>query len=469
MKNNAIKKQEVKTVACYCRVSHEEQVIKNLSIPSQQKDLTAYCKQNNYVIHDFYIDEGLTATNAKRPGLTRLLDNLDKFDLVLFTKLDRFSRNILDANLIDQELKKHNVSMVAINEDDIDTSTADGRFMFNLKLNLAQREAEKTGERIKDVFKYKVEILKEAISGSVPIGYKLDNKHYVIDEDTVDLVKQSFDLCEELMSARAALIRINEMYNLKISHRVFYAMLKNKIYLGIYESKKKNYYCEDFCEPIVSKEQFASIQRILKSNKKYSSVNRSYDYIFSGLLKCKECGKNMCGIYAISQNKEIYYYYRCNTYMFFKNKRCIHKKRASQKKIEDYLLHNISSILNDYLYNISITQKANDKNKKNKIDINNINKKLEKLRDLYLDDMISKKHYSDEYKKLNALLNQAIKEKEELSKDKKIDTTLLNFISNNDFEKTYNNFDSTQKKRFWASFINYITVDKDNNLEVYFL
>jgi len=98
----------------------------------------------------------------KRPDLQRMLKQMSEYDMVLFTKLDRLSRNVLDANNINKIFLDHNVYMKAIDEDDIDTSTADGTFMFNLKVSLAQREIEKTGERIKAVFEYK-RIKKEMI------------------------------------------------------------------------------------------------------------------------------------------------------------------------------------------------------------------------------------------------------------------------------------------------------------------
>ena len=64
--------------------------------------------------------------------------------------LDRFSRNVLDANIILKNLNDKGVSIKAINEDDIDTSTADGKFIFDLKLSLAERERNKTSERINE-------------------------------------------------------------------------------------------------------------------------------------------------------------------------------------------------------------------------------------------------------------------------------------------------------------------------------
>ena len=90
----------------------------------------------------------------KRPDLLRMLDNLDTFDILIFTRLDRFSRNVLQANKMVEIMDEYNVAIKSIEEDDIDTSTADGRFNFNLRVSLAQREAEKTSERIKSIFEF---------------------------------------------------------------------------------------------------------------------------------------------------------------------------------------------------------------------------------------------------------------------------------------------------------------------------
>ena len=79
-------------------------------------------------------------------------------------------------------LIENKCTMKAIDEDDIDTSTADGTFIFNLKVSLAQREIGKTSERIQFVFNNKRE-KGEATSGTKKYGYDIVNKKYVINED----------------------------------------------------------------------------------------------------------------------------------------------------------------------------------------------------------------------------------------------------------------------------------------------
>ena len=87
-----------------------------------------------------------------RNALNQMLSKANAFDMILFTKLDRLSRNVLDSNNINKLLINNHCTMKAIDEDDIGTSTADGTLIFNLKVSLAQREIGKISERIKFVF-----------------------------------------------------------------------------------------------------------------------------------------------------------------------------------------------------------------------------------------------------------------------------------------------------------------------------
>ena len=171
----------MKYVACYCRVSHEEQAKFGFSIQAQKDALEKYCKENNYK-YEFYIDEGISASSMKkRKSLNEMLNKSNVFDMVLFTKLDRLSRNVLDANNINKLLNDNKCTMKAIDEDDIDTSTADGTFIFNLKVSLAQREIGKTSERIKFVFQNKRE-KGEVTSGTKKYGYDIVNKKFQINQ-----------------------------------------------------------------------------------------------------------------------------------------------------------------------------------------------------------------------------------------------------------------------------------------------
>ena len=172
----------MKYVACYCRVSTDEQAKFGFSIQAQKDSLEKYCKEHKYK-YEFYTDEGISASSMKkRKALQEMLNKSSVFDMILFTKLDRLSRNVLDANNINKLLIENNCTMKATDEDDVDTSTADGMFIFNLKVSLAQREIGKTSERINFVFKNKRE-KGEVTSGQKKYGYDIVNKSFIVNKD----------------------------------------------------------------------------------------------------------------------------------------------------------------------------------------------------------------------------------------------------------------------------------------------
>lgn len=167
-------------VALYIRVSTDEQAIHGESIATQRDALTFYAKSNNMNIIDYYIDEGYTATNLKRPNFQRLLNDVkeNKIDMILFTKIDRWSRGVRNYYKIQDILDANKVNWKTIFED-YDTSTASGRLHINIMLSVAENESAQTSERIKAVFKNKL-AKGEVCSGKIPRGYKIENKMVLV-------------------------------------------------------------------------------------------------------------------------------------------------------------------------------------------------------------------------------------------------------------------------------------------------
>ncbi len=97
------------------------------------------------------------------------------------TKIDRLSRGVKNYYKIMETLEKHKCDWKTILEN-YDSSTAAGRLHINIMLSVAENEAAQTSERIKFVFQDKLR-RKEVISGTIPIGYKIENKHLVIDKE----------------------------------------------------------------------------------------------------------------------------------------------------------------------------------------------------------------------------------------------------------------------------------------------
>ena len=260
----------MKYVACYCRVSTDEQARFGFSIQAQKDALEKYCKENNYK-YEFYIDEGISASSMKkRKALNEMLNKVNVFDMVLFTKLDRLSRNVLDANNINKLLIDNNCTMKAIDEDDIDTSTADGTFIFNLKVSLAQREIGKTSERIKFVFQNKRE-KGEVTSGTKKYGYDIVNKKYQINQSESQNIVNLYDYFIKVNG------NVKETYEYFIQHfngkgqDALYSYLRDTAYIGKYKLYRKDVYIENYTPKIMDDELFYSVQNLLKKGENKSS------------------------------------------------------------------------------------------------------------------------------------------------------------------------------------------------------
>lgn len=451
----------IKTVAIYCRVSTDEQKKFGVSIDDQKNSLTRYCKEHNYKIYDYYLDVGVSAgTISKRKEFVRLLKDLDEIDLILFTRLDRFSRNVRDANNLLAELDKHNTAFKAIDDDDIDVSTADGRFIFNLKVNLAERERKVDSERIRRTNKYKYEVTKTVCTGRAPYGYKISKeKKLIIDEEKSKHILALFNYYLKCNNLNQTTRWFSENF-VNRSSRVIRIYLCNTAYIGIFKTTSGlNLY--DFCPAIIDEKLFYKVQKLLEKNIKRrqpDSTRKRHNpspYIFSGLLKCPICGKNLSG----KCNTGGSHYYNCKQHEI---KKCDNKKCVGEKDIENFLLNNIVESLNKKKLEIHYISMEN--NKKN-IDINSIKSKMNKLTNLYIEDLIDKDYYKHEYEDLKSKLEKAI----EMNRPRKIDHKQIKKIDNllkSDFLSLYSTLDNLEKRRLWASIIDYVVVKDKNNMNI---
>lgn len=235
----------------------------------------------------FFIDEGISASSMKkRESLNNMLSKSRVFDMVLFTKLDRLSRNVLDANNIHKILQENNCTMKAIDEDDVDTSTADGMFIFNLKISLAQREIGKTSERIKFVFKNKREN-GEVTTNQKKYGYDIINKKYVINESEAENIKKLYKYVIQTSG------NMKEVYSYflenigSFTYKTMARYLRDESYIGKYKMYYEDTYIDNFTPVILEEELFNQVQKIL--NMKNRIIYPDCIDLFSGLVFCSKC------------------------------------------------------------------------------------------------------------------------------------------------------------------------------------
>ncbi|MBZ5739769.1 recombinase family protein [Nocardioides mangrovi] len=135
----------------YTRVSTAEQAKDGWTLAQQRKDIEAECARRGWDLVEVIEDAGYSGTNDERPGLQRALTMLKKRQAraVVVARLDRLARSTQHLCEYIALCKKQKWSMVALDVD-LDTTTANGRFMVRVLAAVAEWESEVNGERVRD-------------------------------------------------------------------------------------------------------------------------------------------------------------------------------------------------------------------------------------------------------------------------------------------------------------------------------
>lgn len=459
---------DIKRVAIYIRVSHDEQVRHGLSLTAQRSSLTEYAKKHNYKIVDYYIDEGLTArkTLKKRLQFNRMIEDVkaDKIDLILFIKLDRWFRNVADYYKTMEVLTAHNCTWKCTEEDyDLETST--GRLNLNIRLSMAQNEADQTADRIHYVFDNR---RKEGYvtTGSTPFGYKIVDKKYVVDEENAKKLNDLFEYFNKTGSIKESLLYFKENHG-NLSYSTLKRYLRNTAYIGEYRTDKGEL-IENYTPAIIDRDLFNHVQVLMDKNVKTPRRgSNGENFIFDGLLYCYRCGSkfgrnNKRKEYLKSGRVKVYTYYKCYRVARYV---CDNRFIVNQDKLEKHLLDIIKEEADKYIAENKI--KGLKQIKKPVDNTTKLKAKLRKLRDLYLEDDIDKKEYEERKNKIEKELEENIKELNTIEKPK--DLRKLEKLINSDFITLYHTLNDKNKRRFWASFINKIYIDNGTIVSIDFL
>ena len=402
-------------VALYSRVSSEEQARHGISIEAQVAALDDWAKDKTIVDH--YTDLGISGRKpyTKRPEMMRLLQDVEcgRVDLIAFVKLDRWFRSVKEYYRVQDILDKNHVAWRAIQED-YETETSSGRFKVNIMLSVAQSEAERTGERVKAVNELK-RTKGEFLCGNAPMGLKLENKKLVPSEDAWK-VKKAFDAYINTGSIWGA-IPIMQDLGVTIKMPSYQYILDNENYL------KAGVISQDVWDRA---REFRSIPRPRRT------VNRTY--LFTGLLYCP-CGRRLTGMFSKG-----HYYYRCPGY--WQDRVCKNNRCVNEEEIEEFLLSDIVAKAKGY---VRIRSKAKP------VDVSKLKKKLDKLTDLYLNDLIDRVKYERDYKSVQKEICDAEKKPREIEPE-----VVKSYID------AYYGLQQKESKRiFWHNLIQKAIVSED--------
>lgn len=434
-------------VALYIRVSGEEQKIKGLSLEAQQERLEAFAREKGWSIVGIYIDAAKTARKNihKRTEFLRMLEAVkrDEVDLLLFCRLDRWFRSVADYYKVIEILEKHNCGWKTIDED-YDTSTANGRLYINVKLSIAQNEADICGERIAVVFDSKI-AHGSAISGSYPYGYRLNSeKKLEIDPDAAAVVRDAFNRYENTVTMRGTTRYIRETYGVNWCCTTFRRILSQPLYTGSYNRHGRQN--DNFCPAIISKDQFERVQTLLSKNVKYYPTGKIY--LFSSLLVCDECGHRLSGF-----KSKAYHYYRCQLHHQYDT--CSNNSAPREDIIEAWLFDH----LQEEIERCKLEWKLKNAEHQRRLGTNEkaaLKNKLTKLKELYVNDLIDLEDYKKDYEIYTAALNQLTDPVQETAPDFSAAERLLQ----SDFKALYDKLSQEDKRTLWRSVIKEIRINK---------
>lgn len=448
-------------VAIYIRVSTDKQVKDGDSMRDQLATGQKYIDSHeNMILVDTYIDDGISGQKLKRDDFQRLIDDVraGRIDLIIFTRLDRWFRNLRHYLNTQDILDKHGVSWTAIEQPYFDTSTPHGRAFVNNSMIWAELEAQNDSDRILGVFDDKVDN-GEVLSGSTPLGYTIVNKHLVPDDDAPTAVA-IFQYYRKTGNLSMTLRYMESEFGLVRSAASLKNMLTNTKYIGEFRDNK------NYCPAIIDRDLFFDVQRLLKINIK---SGKKHDYIFSGLVVCDDCDHIMSGCQQRAKGRVradgtriVYKYsvYRCRQGVNLH--RCPNRKLVFETPLEKMLLERIRPELENYIAEYEV---ANLPALRTDAKRRSVEGKMQKLKDLYLNDLITMDEFKLDREKL---LMQLEKINAEDSRPVKDLSYLKNFLKM-DFESVYDSLSIPERRELWRSIVKEIRVDHDKNIHIIFL
>lgn len=447
----------VELVAAYVRVSTQEQKLHGLSLDAQKMKLTEYAEKNNMKIVEWYIDEGVSGRKLikNRPELQRMIQDAEKgkFDRIIFIKLDRFFRSVAEYH---ECMKRISPVIWSTTEEEYDLTTANGRMLVNMKLTIAEMEADQTGERINIVNEYKLST-GQPLSGSMPFGFMIakdkdtGRKKIVRDPDEEPILRDAIEYCLTHQSKKKTLVYLHAKHHISFSYNSLSRLFANPMLYGAYRDNPV------YCEAYIDKETFDRLQAITTRNVKDNTAE-DRAYIFSGLIKCPHCGNKLSGgIYTTrSSNGTLHRYkkYRCANCRT--NNRCDFNKVVAEKTFERLMLANIE----EYLEQAKIRSAEVNESDAVKIpqhNIDDIHDQIDRLNYSWQTGKIRKvEQYEKDYAELMELLEKAEAEQGEVSIK---DFSKVEAILQEGWKAIYNNLDDAYRRSFWRSFVQSIEIN----------
>ncbi len=492
-------------VAGYCRVSTDKEDQAN-SYESQKSFFRNYIAENpNWELYKIYADEGISGTSTKkRKEFIQMIHDAHagKFHLILTKEVSRFSRNIVDTLNYTRELKRIGVAVEFVT-DHLTTMDSDGELRLSIMATIAQDESRKTSNRV--VWGQTRSMEKGTVFGLSMLGYDLKDGKLTIEPKGAELVRLIFQkyAVEQIGTSQIARFLTQSGYrtyhgSIKWRASSIIKILKNEKYVGDLVQKKTytpDYlshekrtnngdvpliFLENHHDPIISRDLWNLAQKRMRQNNKHGSYKDGHSnrYVFSGKIKCGECGASFVGRIRTLRNGTKVRRWSCSTAVregasacgigkLLRDDDAMNILKTSIKNLQidsEYIIRNVTQLTLDAIH--TVEGSTADTPERLQFEIQKIQTKKESVMDLYFsgdivkEDMLSmKKQYEIQQDAFHERLKRAMKDqntgndtlkrKEEISK---IITAVLSGETKSDI--------------LYKILLDRLTVFKDNHLEL---
>jgi len=473
----------VRNVAIYARVSTEHEAqLSALENQIQYYD-NILAMHPDWKVYDRYIDEGITGTSVKkRKNFMRMINDAENgcFDLIITREVSRFARNTVDTLQETRKLKKIGVEVYFTDDNIWTMNDEDGELKLTLMATLAQNESKKTSQRVKAGQKISFENGVFYGNGNI-LGYDKVGKEMIINEEqarTVRFIFSSFLKGDGTTKIKYELEKRGYLTatGLKTwSAACITRILQNPFYCGIIVYRKN--YIPDYLEqkpqknkgqvekvvvegrhqPIISKEDFEKVQKILSTRSVAITKNRNKNknrMVGHGLPNAIWTKKLICNC-GSTFNKTTYhknnggesktYCYQCYRQKNIGSFNTRLKKGLSTEGacditlVQEWKLELMSNVIFNFIWGdkeriVDIANKLIDETinnleynddieseiKSNISKIETYNKKVEKLVEMYLNEMIDKDEYINKKKDMQQCIEAYKQRNIDLEKQRSI-------------------------------------------------
>lgn len=396
----------------YCRKSSEENNKQVQSLGTQQRILVDLALKLELEVVDIIKESKSAKTDQNRPLFTKMLERIQNGEAngILVVHTDRLARNFIDAGfiikLIESQVIKEVRTPTSVFNNVPSLMYMGFDFVFASHYSRDLSVKVKAGNESK--------LLKGEYPGTAPIGYVNIRPGKGIEPDPIrsPFVKKAFKLFASrefsLKSLSQLLYKqgLRSRFGNKIHVSSLYLMLTNPAYYGA--MKRKGILYAGTHQPLITKEIFDQVQEVLTNKTKPKKSDHKFTY--RDFLVCNKCG---CKVTAgVAKGK--YTYYRCTNAKGICNQ---NKKYWNNNHVYQQFKEFFSGFTLDPekanrafdLYKAKVgldSNLAKNKNKAIKQQVKDLENKISKLEDMYLEDRISAEKFDQKKKDFNAELTQ---------------------------------------------------------------